>query len=99
MSNFNNGLNNEEKILRFFGDLFKENHEKIDHAVDLKTQDLLMDVTRKANDRMEDIKKDLASYVESLKTDLKNTRDRLLAELVEQSSAQAKRSKLWFWNK
>ena len=94
-----NSFNNEEKILRFFGDLFKENHEKIDHAVDMKVQDLLMDVTGKANDKMESIKKELSSYVEKLKLELKKAKEELLAEFLAQSSAQAKRSSLWFWNK
>ncbi len=94
-----NSFNNEEKILRFFGDLFKENHEKIDHAVDMKVQDLLMDVTGKADDKVEKLKQELSSYVEDLKLELKKAKEELQSDLIAQTLAQSKRNKLWFWNK
>ena len=92
-------FNNEEKILQFFGDLFKESHEKIDHAVDMKVQDLLMDVTGKADNKVENLKKELSSYVEGLKGELKIAKEALQSDLIAQSLAQTKRNKLWFWNK
>lgn len=92
-------FNNEEKILRFFGDLFKENHEKIDHAVDMKVQDLLMDVTGKADDKVEKLKIELSSYVEELKLELKTAKEKLQSDLIAQSLAQTKRNTSWFWNK
>lgn len=92
-------FNNEEKILKFFGDLFKDSHEKIDHAVDMKVQDLLMNVTSKADNKVESLKKDLSSYVEELKAELKIAKETLQLDLIAQCLAQTKRNKLWFWNK
>lgn len=92
-------FNNEEKILKFFSDLFKDSYEKIDHAVDMKVQDLLMNVTSKADNKVESLKKDLLSYVEELKADLKKAKEDLQSDLIAQSLAQTKRNKLWFWNK
>ena len=96
MASYNN---EESKILKFFSDLFKESHEKIDHAVDMKVQDLLMNVTSKADNKVENLKKELSSYVEDLKADLKKAKEALQSDLIAQTLAQTKRNKLWFWNK
>ena len=96
MASYNN---EESKILKFFSDLFKESHEKIDHAVDMKVQDLLMNVTSKADNKVESLKKDLSSYVEELKAELKIAKETLQSDLIAQCLAQTKRNKLWFWNK
>jgi glutamyl-tRNA reductase len=91
----------EDKILQYFKEIFKENHEKIDHAAELKSQEVLAEVNRSTEDKMDRIKEELQEFTQQLKEELANTANEagnqmLQAILEAVKEKQKQRGWLWF---
>lgn len=94
----------EDKILQYFKDIFKENSERIDHAAELKSQEILAEVNRNTENKLGKVKEELEEFTQKLKEELVKTAteagDQMLKAILEGvQQKQKQRRGLWFWTK